>query len=212
MHRAVTSGNVVAVEALLRAGADVNQKDWFGKTPLHHAIIHSEILAPLLIQNGAQVNQADALGCTPLHYAVMAGDDSPESTSVELLIENGADVNAKNNADRTPLYWARRYSDLLLLVNHGTDVNNVDLDGETFLHFLLKREEIANPCIEDSVASEVGKANRDMLMRLLRGGARLDIKNKSGVTAASLALDRGIVCAPEFGAVNGVPLNDATDE
>lgn len=43
MHRAAENGKVNAVKAILEAGADINAKDEYGKTPLHHAATKNKI-------------------------------------------------------------------------------------------------------------------------------------------------------------------------
>ena len=103
---AAKAGEIEAVKQHLAAGADVDAKDKYGRTPLHlsPASGHKEI-AELLIVKGADVNFKDEYGDTPLHWAVRgenrAGFNLPKG-SVELLIVNGADVNAKDGAGKTP--------------------------------------------------------------------------------------------------------------
>ena len=60
------------VEALLKAGADVNaqnQNDHWGTTPLHAAAhANQTAIAQLLIDNGADINVRDMSGKTPLFH------------------------------------------------------------------------------------------------------------------------------------------------
>jgi len=96
--------------------ADVNAKDEFGYTPLHHAAwnAHTEI-AGLLITTDADVNAKGDKGSTPLHGAA-------NKEVVELLIANGADVNAKDFEGRIPLDKAfeRKHPETTdLLRKHG---------------------------------------------------------------------------------------------
>ena len=54
---AVKAGDVAAVHRLLRQGANVNARDSYQETPLHHAAYRGKTeVAALLIQKGAKVN------------------------------------------------------------------------------------------------------------------------------------------------------------
>ena len=98
---AAKQGNLEAVKQHLADGADVNAKDKYGLTPLHHAAWQGRNeIVELLIANGADVNAKDVDGGTPLHYAAWQG----RNEIVELLIANGADVNAKDVDGGTPLH------------------------------------------------------------------------------------------------------------
>lgn len=57
-------------ELLLANKADVNIRDDFGRTALHHAALFDRMeIAVLLVNAGADVNAKDHAGYTPLHYA-----------------------------------------------------------------------------------------------------------------------------------------------
>ena len=115
-------GNIEAIKQHIAAGADVNEKDEKGATPLHGAAFtgHMEVVE-LLIANGADVNAKDKDGGTPLLHATLSG----HREIVELLISKGADVNAKvAPSDRlfkgkTPLDLASKAEISDLLRKHG---------------------------------------------------------------------------------------------
>ena len=101
---AAYDGNIETVKQAIAAGADVNEKDNIGLTPLHSAARegHKEIIE-LLIAAGAEVNAKDKIdGYIPLHLAA----DEGHKEVVELLIAEGADVNAMDDNGVTPLDWA----------------------------------------------------------------------------------------------------------
>lgn len=99
-------GQRSAVEALLSAGADVNQpsKETMKLTPLHSATAAREVsIARLLIAKGANVNARQAeLGFTPLHEAAANG----HIEFALLLLENGAEINSRTKDGKTPLKFA----------------------------------------------------------------------------------------------------------
>ena len=68
-----TKGKKVAKQ-LIKEGADVNARNIFGSTPLHHAVKHDKInVVKFLRDNGANENIADDSGTTPLSLARKKG-------------------------------------------------------------------------------------------------------------------------------------------
>lgn len=105
---AVFFGQPRAVEALLKAGANVNapSRETMKVTPLASAAAAKQNdIAHLLIAHGANVNARAAAGHIPLHEAAANGNVE----LVKLLIECGADVNAKTGDGKTPLDFATEY-------------------------------------------------------------------------------------------------------
>lgn len=98
--QAIRNGDLVAVEALIAAGADVNAADG-GQTPLGSAIEHMRVdIARRLIAVGADVNHDPGDGWTPLVHAIDIESDSAwqahheaghETTDLtRMLLEGGA--------------------------------------------------------------------------------------------------------------------------
>ena len=94
---------------LLNYGAAVNQKGYYGATPLHTAVSggpdfwdNSGIaLVTLLLERGADVNAVNNSGRTPLHSAAynatnFTGIDGAIADAVALLQDHGADINVKD--------------------------------------------------------------------------------------------------------------------
>lgn len=107
------------IRALAQAGCDVEERDYFGRTPLHWAAGAGLVRAArALLVAGADVNarasggKRPGSGDTPLHWAVtlpdatvIGGTGDPNRLSVvDMLIKAGADVDAKNVAGNTPLH------------------------------------------------------------------------------------------------------------
>ena len=105
---AANDGNIKAVKQHLAAGADVNAKSKFGRTPLHHAAYfgHKEV-AELLIAEGADVNAKDDDGATPLDLAARESPrNSPEVKAAkkeiaDLLRKHGGKTGLENTAKYT---------------------------------------------------------------------------------------------------------------
>jgi ankyrin repeat protein len=132
--KASASGDSLAVQKLINEGANINEPDSRGMTPLMYTIQYNNIeMVEALIKKGADVKIKDKSGCTPLYYAVSAGN----CKLVKMLIDKGADINLGDNYKRTPLMnIAYDNIDMVkLLIENGADVNAKDYAGKTALMF-----------------------------------------------------------------------------
>ena len=95
LFAAVGFGDPAVIQALLKGGANVHEKDNDGMTALHWAVVahHPEAVKALLAA-GADVNAVDHFGYTPLHYA--ATIDFGDSATATALLQAGADPNIKD--------------------------------------------------------------------------------------------------------------------
>lgn len=135
---AAEEGDTSLVETLIRKGADINAKDWYGDTPLHIAAWkdHAETCI-LLIESGADMQAKNLSGDTPLHTAARM-----DRTKIcKLLLDHGADINAKSDSDQTALSWAAYLGypkTCAMLLARGADVNAKDKYGHTPLHWAIQ--------------------------------------------------------------------------
>ena len=188
IHQAAKDGNIEAVKQHLDAGADVNTKDEFGRTPLHGAAYkgHKETVE-LLIAKGADVNAKDKRGWTPLHWVVSGG----HKEIVELLIAKGADVNEPH------LRWTLLHSAAgkghkeiaELLIANGADVNAKDKDrfGSTPL------------------SKAVIEGHNEIVELLIAAGADVNAKDVVGRTPLFYATDHKEIA--ELLIANGADVN-----
>lgn len=102
LHYCATYGVSVAITLLAKYGADINQKDCDGYSPLCTAIQHNDIFAIYaLLKLGAPVNPNDN---DVLPLCVAANRSFVDI--VRLLLEHGALVNRKDRFGMTPLHYA----------------------------------------------------------------------------------------------------------
>ncbi len=132
LHDAARDGDIDQVQLLLSKGANVNEKNRMGWTPLHTAIQNRrQALIEPLIAKGADINATNNRGQTPLMAAIYIG----QKDAVELLIAKGADVNVMAGGDNAlSLAKKRRNTEIVdLLVKHGAKEPSLqDLMGDRY--------------------------------------------------------------------------------
>ncbi len=139
IHEAAGRGNAPSTEQFLASGSDIDVKDRYGRTPLHHAAYFGHYkIAELLIKKGADVNAMEAKSkITPLHWSAWRG----HIEMAKLLISNGSDVKAKNKGGGHPLHEAAGagYTNIAaLLISKGAEVEAKDYFSQTALDCAIK--------------------------------------------------------------------------
>ncbi len=139
LFKALQEDNIPEIVRLIEVGADVMVKDGSGRTPLH--LVRSKEAASVLIAAGADVEAKSSYGETPLIL-------SNNGEVAELLITkfkelHPGDRNAllgyiearETSGSLTALHVAETASVASLLISLGADVNAINSDEETPLHF-----------------------------------------------------------------------------
>ena len=185
LHKASKQGDLMAVQYLIKVGAQLEAEDIGQRTPLHFAKTYE--IAAFLIQNGAQVNAIDRDGGTPLHEA-------KTSEIAAYLIQNGAQVDAIDEEGRTPLHLVEETETATCLIQNGAQVDAIDVHGRTPLHTVEKTE---------------------LVIVLIQNGAKIDAKDKSGWSPLHEAVIRNkfdkVKCLVENGAQITARTNDGNE-
>jgi ankyrin repeat protein len=113
----------VALAALIKAGANVNEREPDGTTALHYASHYDDVQSVrLLLIAGANAGAANDYGVTAISEAAATGDASV----IEQLLNFGADPNTTSPEGETALMTASRAENaaaVRLLLEHGAIVD-----------------------------------------------------------------------------------------
>jgi len=140
---AAMRGDLAAVRALLRDGADVNAAHGDGMTALHWAAERGEpAIVEVLLYAGANVDAVTRIGhYTPLHLASKAGS----APVVEMLLAAGSEVGKRTTSGGvTALHLAAASGNAAavgLLLDHGAEIDARESAwGQTPLVFAAARD------------------------------------------------------------------------
>ena len=160
-----------AVPKLIEAGADIEQRNGEGSTPLTLAAGHGLVEAVrMLLKAGADIDRANGSGATPLMHASYQG----HSKAVQALIDAGASLSSR--ASMTALHLASKHGQLevmQLLLASGAEVDAATARGTTPLQLAARQGEL------------------DACMLLLEAGATVDLADGQGLTALHVAAGEG---------------------
>ena len=129
MAEAVVTSNLRLTEKFIAYGSDINEKYFFGKTPIMLAFDNNDYeMAAFLISKGADVNIPDDSGITPLISACASNNIN----LIELAFISGANLYVKDINGITPLMYALYKSNIeviQLLLKHKAPINIEDNNG-----------------------------------------------------------------------------------
>ncbi|MBM3887322.1 ankyrin repeat domain-containing protein, partial [Candidatus Dependentiae bacterium] len=125
--------NHEAILALKRAGADMNEVDDMGRSPIHYAAYHGHCDTIATLKDlGANIDVYTRDQKTALHVAAYRN----QYDATNLLLSLNANPNLSDEHGSTPLHFVsgRKESDINIgfkLVEYGANPNSPDSDGVT---------------------------------------------------------------------------------
>lgn len=210
LAEAVLLRDTTAVENFLALGADPNEPEADGTTPLMRAV-HGQLpaIAELLIDAGAYVRKANTYGVTPLYVAARAGD----SDATRMLLAAGADANATLPSGETVLMTAARAGnpDVVhaLLTGGAAGVSLASIAAARAAAHVADSGGYAPPANPTAAANYAEADARERLYGrtalmiaaaeghlrvvelLIEAGSDLDVLDEQGASALTLARDYG---------------------
>lgn len=208
-----SQGNLPANMKYNRSNEDVNQKDIYDWTPLHHfASKGRPFFVDRLMLFRPKLDARDLLEWTPLHYASAHSN----AEAYQVLVDHGANVNLQGRGGATPLHMASANGCLEMvtsLVEIGAVVDAVDCFGDTPLHWAVyqKRANIAGYLQTLSINKPRNWNNMtalqlavtmnrtvdeshdtlDLIRQLVDAGGDMEIRDRGGGTCLHLATELG---------------------
>lgn len=123
---------------------DINQRNRWGKTPLHVASLGSAPCVKLLLEAGADPSITQEDGQVALHFSALSlrGPDRREIVSLLCSTDDGDHINTQDVDGRPPVFDFLDDSECLeLLIGHGARTDLVDTFGKTFFHHACIQDE-----------------------------------------------------------------------
>ena len=143
LYYAVAGRNEEAVKQLIAAGANVNQADEFGNTPLMVAVTDTNPgCTQILCNAGANVNACNLNKNSVILHMYTFQTESDTISVLKLLLSLGADPNALDECGGNMLFTRTVIENpdaLRTLILYNANTGQRDMFGSTLLHVYLER-------------------------------------------------------------------------
>ncbi|CAG0890601.1 unnamed protein product, partial [Cyprideis torosa] len=188
-------------------GADVNDKDFEGWTPLHYACAEGRVLiVSSLLRRGALLEAKDSEGWTPLHFA----SSQDNAITLRLLLHKGANVAVTDGGGWSPLHVAAHRghsSSVACLLEMGAPIDATEKEAKWRpLHYACSNGHLECADLLLGAGAEIDApmregqrplhlcilgGRRELLLLLLKRGARVSSKDETGRTPLHWACFNG---------------------
>ena len=201
IHFAAEQGNDEALKALLKLGANIEERGELHGTPLFYAVRQKKLSTLLLLLEKGANKLAVGCGMTALHSAA---EYNNVTAILTLIRDHGLDVNAApvwtflEAAFRTPLHVAAAQGQLdaiNALIDNGARESALDSKGRTALHdarskaavLLLITKHDFNPNALDTggrtpLHYAVQFGSYETVKTLIENGSRTDLQDAEGLS------------------------------
>jgi cytohesin len=194
-----------SVKKFVDSKADLEAIDIYGYTPLIIAFLnHNYEIASYLLKSKANINAKNNAGQSPALIATMQND----TELLSLALQYNADVLLGDANGLTPLSYAvffDNYEIIGQIIEYNKSaINAVDKNGCSPLIFAIVKpdKKIALRLISlganlntkkarSALSSAIGVEDIEMVERLIKGGARVNMKNSNYVPPLLMAINRG---------------------
>ena len=213
---------IQVIQSLLNAGANINQMDIFGLTPLHHAAMRGNVkVAQFLIeQRSIDLEAQDKQKSTPLHIATIYGHSDIACKLIEIRVKTSWLDKKRQNVLHKATALGHHNIVKMVLENASEDekeelIQQADHDG--FTPFLMavaagqtkileifmecefefdgakKYVNMENTEYECSLHFAVRSGNLETVQILIKNGANVNKPNKENKTPIFLAAEN-VIC------------------
>jgi ankyrin repeat protein len=180
LHVCALNGDTSAAKLLLQAGADIEAKDFAGKTPLIQAVQNRRFpsIVEFFLRSGANLSIIDTNGWTPFFHIVSSfrlwdNEKAGKRLNLSLFIPADTMIELRDKEGNTPLIAATAHGEgvpVEWLIKNGANINAANNKGLTALHFAALLNDSDMVCRLLSQGADPGKidsAGRSPLHLLL---------------------------------------------